>query len=289
MRALEEVRRPVSVRRRLANIYRSIQTPDATGEADATPLPGSAPAPFGVEPAPTSAEGSSAAGRSVEVAHSMPTNRPPGSRVMIVDDHALVREAVGRALNGSGIDIVAEAGSAEEALERAAEARPDLILLDIDLPATNGLDAIVELRRRAPNARIVMLTISNDDEDVAEAIRLGASGFLTKDMSSDALLRAVSGALKGDLAMPRGMAQRLIDRLGGSPAVSREPLTAERLTSRELEILRLLSDGMTAREIGDALVLSPRTVEGHVGKILRKLGARNRVEAVQHYRHRPAG
>jgi DNA-binding NarL/FixJ family response regulator len=209
------------------------------------------------------------------------------SRVMIVDDHALVREAVRRALEGSDIDVVAEAASAEQAATIVGDARPELILLDIDLPAASGLDAIVELRRRAPSARVVMLTISNDDEEVAEAIRLGAVGFLTKDMSSEALLRAVRGALAGDLAMPRRMAQRLIERLGGTPAARRTPLVAEVLTTRELEILRLMSEGMTAREIGDALVLSPRTVEGHVGKILRKLGVRNRVEAVQHYRYRP--
>jgi DNA-binding NarL/FixJ family response regulator len=216
----------------------------------------------------------------------MPTSRPARSRVMIVDDHALVREAVSRALEASGIELVAEAATAEQAINLVAEARPDLILLDIDLPAASGLDVITELRRRSPDARIVMLTVSSDDEDVSEAIRLGASGFLTKDMSSEALLRAVRGALAGDLAMPRRMAQRLIDRLGGTPAASRRPLTAEVLTNREMEILRLMSEGMTAREIGQALVLSPRTVEGPVGKILRKLGVRNRVEAVQHYRHR---
>jgi DNA-binding NarL/FixJ family response regulator len=279
----EEVQ-PMSVRDRLAKIYRSVQTREASGAPEPAPS-GYRPAPSDKQPAP-SAAGAVAAYWSVEAAAEMPTTRSPGSRVMIVDDHVLVREAVGRALDGSEIEVVAEASTAEEALTRAAEARPDLILLDIDLPAASGLDVISELRRLAPGARIVMLTISNDDDDVAEAIRLGASGFLTKDMSSDALYRAVSGALRGDLAMPRDMAQRLIDRLSGSPATSRPPLVAELLTSRELEILRLLSEGMTAREIGQALVLSPRTVEGHVGKILRKLGARNRVEAVQHYRHR---
>lgn len=220
------------------------------------------------------------------VAADMPTSRPTRSRVMVVDDHALVREAVRRALDGSGIDVVAECATAEDATAQVADARPDLVLLDIDLPAASGLDVIVELRRRAPAARIVMLTVSSNDDDVAEAIRLGASGFLTKDMGSDALARAVRGALAGDLAMSRRMAQRLIDRIGSGSAEPERSHAAELLTAREMEILRLLSDGMTAREIGDALVLSPRTVEGHVGKILRKLGARNRVEAVQHYRRR---
>jgi len=269
----------MSVRGRLANIYRSIQTRQAGDGPSATPLPG---------PVPGARVAGTAADAEIAGAIEMPTSRSGGARVMIVDDHALVREAVRRALEGTGIEIVAEASSAEAAIEGAAQARPDLILLDIDLPAASGLDAIVELRRRTPEARIVMLTISSDDDDVAEAVRLGASGFLTKDMSSEALSRAVRGALDGDLAMPRRMAQRLIDRLGGAPAAARPKLVAEVLTARELEILRLMSEGMTAREIGQALVLSSRTVEGHVGKILRKLGARNRVEAVQQYRHRPA-
>ncbi|CAN5753588.1 response regulator transcription factor [soil metagenome] len=267
----------MSVRGRFANIYRSIQTRDAEiGLSASQPSGRLAEAVAGsvAEPVPG------------ELA--MTTGRSARGRVMIVDDHALVRDAVARALDSTEIEIVATAGSAEEAISTVGPARPDLILLDIDLPAASGLDAIVELRRRAPSARIVMLTISSADEDVSEAIRLGASGFLTKDMSSDALLRAVRGALAGDLAMPRWMAQRLIDRLGGAPPATRSRLTAEVLTSRELEILRLMSEGMTAREIAQALVLSSRTVEGHVGKILRKLGARNRVEAVQHYRQRPA-
>jgi DNA-binding NarL/FixJ family response regulator len=283
---MREVQR-MSVRGRLANIYRSIQTREASG-GEHHPLPtGSVPAPSGPESALVAEGMLASANPDAEVAV-MPNNRPTRSRVMIVDDHALVREAVGRALAAADIEVVAEAGTAEEALAVVGEAKPDLILLDIDLPAATGLDAIVELRRRAPGARIVMLTISNDDEDVAEAIQLGASGFLTKDMSSVALQRAVGGALRGDLAMPRGMAQRLIDRLAGSPTSVRQQHVAEVLTTREIEILRLLSEGLTAREIGDALVLSPRTVEGHVGKILRKLGARNRVEAVQHYRQRTA-
>lgn len=266
----------MSLRGRLANIYRSLQTRDVSDERT-TPVDSGIPlSALGAGPYAQRPRGDDA---------DMPS-RPTRSRVMIIDDHALVREAVRRALDVSDIEVVAEAATAEEALASVADARPELILLDIDLPAASGLDVIIELRRHAPGARIVMLTISNADDDVAEAIRLGASGFLTKDMSSDALLRAVRGALAGDLAMPRRMAQRLIDRLGGSQAASRAPLVAEVLTTRELEILRLMSEGMTAREIGDALVLSPRTVEGHVGKILRKLGVRNRVEAVQHYRHR---
>ena len=208
------------------------------------------------------------------------------ARVMIVDDHALVRDAVRRSIEGPDIQIVGQASTGEEALTLVTEARPDLILLDIDLPGHTGIEIVEQLRRQAPDAQIVMLTVSTHEDDLHEAIRLGASGYLTKDMSSDALRRSVRGALAGDLAMPRRMARQLILRYATTAAPASEQAVGDRLTARENDILRLLSEGLTAREIGEVLVISPRTVEGHVGKILRKLGVRNRVEAVQRYRQR---
>ena len=208
------------------------------------------------------------------------------ARVMIVDDHSMVRDAVRRAIDGPDIKVVSEAANASDALALVEGARPDLILLDIDLPGASGIEIVGQLHSLAPKARIVMLTVSSDDDDVHTAIRLGATGYLTKDVSSEALLRAVQGALSGNLAMPRRLAQRLIDRMasGSAPPPDVPFGPGLELTEREMEILQLLSDGQTAREIGDRLALSPRTVEGHVGKILRKVGARNRVEAVRAYR-----
>jgi two-component system nitrate/nitrite response regulator NarL len=202
---------------------------------------------------------------------------------MIVDDHALVRNAVRRALEGSDLELAAEASSAQEALDVAPDARPDLILLDIDLRGTRGIDIIRTLRHLLPNARIVMLTVSAADEDVDDAISSGASGYLTKDLTSEALLRAIRGALDGDLAMPRRMAQQLVDRMSGASG-SGDNLALRSLSMREREILKLLCDGLTAREIAAELVLSPRTVEGYVGNVLHKLGVRNRIEAVRAYR-----
>lgn len=206
------------------------------------------------------------------------------ARVMIVDDHGMVRDAVRRAIDSPDIRVVAEADSAEDALAQLDAAVPDLILLDIDLPTASGIEIVSELRQRLPVAKIVMLTVSADDDDVQTAISMGATGYLTKDVSSDALLRAVQGALAGDLAMSRGMAQRLIERMGPQLKPSSRASVQDLLNPRELEILRLLSDGKTAHEIGDQIGLSSRTIEGYVGRILRKLGARNRVEAVQRYR-----
>lgn len=205
-------------------------------------------------------------------------------RVMLVDDHALVRGAIRQALTAPDVEIVAEASSAEEALDLALEVRPDVMLTDIDLPGMNGLRLLRELAPRLPNTKFVMLTVSTDQADVLEAVRLGAVGYLTKDLDAGALLRSVRGVRDGDLAMPRRLAARamrdLVESAGrtdrGSPGLAS-------LSPREEEILRLLANGLTDREIGEALTISTRTVESHVSNLLRKLDARNRAEAARRY------
>ena len=204
---------------------------------------------------------------------------------MLVDDHALVRSAIRQALESSDVTVVGEASSAEEALRLAPELRPDLLLLDIDLPGMSGIEAVRELAPRLPDTRIVMLTVSTDRRDLLDAVRHGAAGYLTKDLTGDALLRAVRGLRRGDLPMSRVHAALVIDQLtkaGG--AVSSGDEISALLSSREQEVLRLLSEGLTDREIGGALSISPRTVESHVSSVLRKLGVRNRAEAAQRYR-----
>lgn len=205
-------------------------------------------------------------------------------RLMLVDDHALVRAAIRQALEGPDVEVVGEARSAEEAIEMAARLRPEVLLLDIDLPGMSGIEAVRELAPRLPDTRIVMLTVSTDRRDLLDAIRHGAVGYLTKDLSGDALRRAVQGLRRGDLAMSRVHAAQVLEHLQrGTPVGSADTLTAL-LSSRETEVLRLLSDGLTDREIASALAISPRTVESHVSNVLRKLGVRNRAEAAQRYR-----
>lgn len=207
-------------------------------------------------------------------------------RVMLVDDHALVRAAVRQALTAPDVELVAEASSAEEALVLAPQVRPDVLLVDITLPGLDGVGLVRELAPRLPETRIVMLTVSSADRDVTDAMRYGASGFLTKDVSPAALLRAVRSVRDGELAMPRRMAARLVHRLvetARPKATTDDPAVAS-LTSREAEILRFLAEGQTDREIAQALTISPRTVETHVGAILHKLGVKSRAEAARHYR-----
>ena len=206
-------------------------------------------------------------------------------RVMLVDDHALVRSAVRGALDAPDIEVVAEASSAEAALDEALRARPDVLLLDVDMPGMSGLQLIRELRPRLPDTQIVMLSVSGDDRNVLEAMRHGAAGYLTKDLGPEALQRAVRGLRKGDLAMSRRMAARTLKRfIEGGSAVAAADSALSALSSRELQVLGNLADGLTDREIADALVISPRTVESHVSSILRKLEVRNRAEAALRYR-----
>jgi two-component system, NarL family, nitrate/nitrite response regulator NarL len=208
-------------------------------------------------------------------------------RVMLVDDHALVRSAVRQAIDAPDVQLVAEAASAEDAFALALSMRPDVLLLDIDLPGMNGIQMLEELSPRLPETKIVMLTVSDSERDMIEAIGRGAAGYLTKDLTPEALLRALRGTQKGELAMSRRFAARAVrhfvqaakrGRVGGGGGV------IDGLSPRENDVLRMLAEGLTDKEIAAALVISPRTVETHVSNVLHKLNVRNRAEAAQRYR-----
>jgi DNA-binding NarL/FixJ family response regulator len=208
-------------------------------------------------------------------------------RVMLVDDHALVRAAVRQALTATDIEVVGEAATADEALLLAPRLRPDLLLLDINLPGTDGLRLLRELGPRLPDTRIVMLSVSASKRDLLEAMRSGAAGYLTKDLGPEALQRAVRGIRAGDLPMSRAMAADVIQHLTGPGGRrgSAEPAddALPGVSDREAEVLRHLADGLTDREIAERLGISPRTVETHVGSVLHKLGVKNRAQAARRY------
>jgi two-component system, NarL family, nitrate/nitrite response regulator NarL len=209
------------------------------------------------------------------------------TRVMLVEDHALVRTAVRQAITSDDIEVVAEMSTAEAAMAAALELRPDIILLDIDLPGMSGLQFVREVAPHLPGTKIIMLTVSAAHRDIVEAMRFGAAGYLTKDLTPEALMRSIQGARNGDLPMPRKMAAEVMaDLARTSRRGFEEGRELSRLTDRETEVLRMISDGLTDREVSVALRISIRTVETHVSNILHKVAVRSRADAARVYRER---
>jgi DNA-binding NarL/FixJ family response regulator len=210
-------------------------------------------------------------------------------RVVLVEDHELVRAAVRHALDAAGdIEVVGDAATAEEGMALVAEYRPDVALIDIDLPGMRGTELVRDLAPRFPETWLVMLTVSHAERDLIDAIRAGARGYLSKNLSPDALVRSVRAVRDGVMPMSRRDASLLVGRLA-SALPRHQPVGATalpELTARENEVLGLLADGMTDREISVSLVLSRRTVESHVRNILEKLGVGSRLEAARLYRRR---
>jgi len=212
--------------------------------------------------------------------------RPPSTvRVLVVDRAARWRLNVRETLSVPGIQIVGEAATPDAALEASVLLRPDVVLLDPHVIQMTGQDLIRDLTVRLPGVSVVLFSDSADDLEAVRALSSGASGYLTKDISTSALIRVIRGSESGDLAMSRRMAAATLRHFvaavaGGLAATSDERLD---LTVRELEILEKLAAGMTDREIANTLHLSSRTVESHVASVLRKLGVRNRTAATRRY------
>jgi DNA-binding NarL/FixJ family response regulator len=200
-------------------------------------------------------------------------------RVVIADDQPMMRAGFKAVLEATGsIEVVAEAGTGEEAVAAAEAHRPDVVLMDIRMPGMDGIEAT----RRLPRQRVLILTTFGLDEYIIEALRAGASGFLLKDAPTREVVEAVHAVAAGDAVLAPAVTRQLLDQVGRRlpAAVSRTPDGLAELTDREQEVLRMLAVGMSNAEIARGLVVSEPTVKTHVSNLLGKLGLRDRVQAV---------
>ena len=211
---------------------------------------------------------------------------PAPVRILVVDDHTMFRRGLTALLSrDASLRVVGDAADAGQAQRRAAELQPDLILLDNHLPGVSGVDALPALHQAAPRARIVMLTVSEDEADLAAALRAGACGYLLKTIEGDALVGAIQRAMRGTSVVSEEMTDKLVAvvRSAAAPpvpdeaAVARSPL--EQLSPREREILRAIARGASNKEIARELGIAETTVKIHVQHVLRKLGFSSRVQA----------
>ncbi len=207
------------------------------------------------------------------------------TRVMVVDDHPMWRDAVERDLVAAGHEVVAVAADGDQALARFSAARPDVLVLDLQIPGPSGVEVTARVLREDPSARVLILSASGEQADVLEAVKAGATGYLVKSASATELLRAVERVAAGDTVFTPGLAGLV---LGEFRRMTTDPGqdTSNPLTERETEILKMVAKGMSYKQIAERLVVSHRTVQNHVQNTLRKLQMNNRVQltrwAIEH-------
>jgi DNA-binding NarL/FixJ family response regulator len=203
--------------------------------------------------------------------------------IVLADDHVLLRQGLRKILDGqSNLEIAGEAGTGPELLELLRKCNPDLILLDISMPNMRGIEAIPEIRRTRPDAKILILTMHKDEEYMFEAISAGANGYMLKEDADKDLFFGIQTVLEGKIYISRFLAEKsrqdwALIRSGKKASPSAEPLT-----TREREVLKLLAEGKSSKEIGEVLFISPRTVERHRANMMEKLSAKNMVDLVKY-------
>lgn len=197
-------------------------------------------------------------------------------RILVADDHSLFRDGIISLLEAAGFDVIEQVGDGQAAVEATLRLRPDLVLMDIDMPRMNGLEALRQIKTSSPETQVVMLTVSEDDAHLYEAAKLGAHGYLLKNLNGDDFFEMLTGLQQGKAAMTRSTAARLMKRVADSS--QSRPL--ETLTGREIELLRFVARGLSNKAIAQGLSVSENTVKYHMKNILQKLGVQNRTEAV---------
>jgi DNA-binding NarL/FixJ family response regulator len=203
-------------------------------------------------------------------------------RVMVVDDHPMWRDAVERDLQAAGFDVVAVAANGSEALARFPAVRPQVLVLDLQIPAPNGVEVTAEVLRQDPSARVLILSASGEQADVLEAVKAGATGYLVKSAARDELLDAVRRVAAGDTVFTPGLAGLVLGEFRRLSEPATDGPAHPELTERETEVLKMVAKGLSYRQIAERLVLSHRTVQNHVQNTLRKLQMHNRVELTRY-------
>jgi DNA-binding NarL/FixJ family response regulator len=197
------------------------------------------------------------------------------TKVLLADDHQLLRQAVRRALEDSGMEVVAEAGDGSEAVRLATELSPDVIVMDVSMPVLDGVEATRRIHEAAPELPIVVLTMHGEESQRRQALEAGASGFLTKDVSMQDVVRTVHQAAGGEVALSPELASTILSELRAPDPPHQSPLTP-----REEEVLQLIADGLSTTEVAERLFISGKTVKNHLASIYEKLDARDRTQAV---------
>ncbi len=213
-------------------------------------------------------------------------------RVLLVDDHPLFLDGLKSLLTVRGMEVVATARNGLEALDRARDSKPDVILMDITMPHLDGFAATRLIKAEMPQVKILILTMSENDEDLFTAIKAGASGYLLKAEDTERFLDLLAGSMRGESALSPGLAGRILTEFarerGASPATGSadegEEEKAEALTRRQIQVLTLVAAGYTYKEVGSKLFLSERTIKYHMGEIIDRLHLENRRQAVEYAR-----
>lgn len=215
-------------------------------------------------------------------------------RILLVDDHVLFRKGLaGLLASRPSLQVVGEVGNGEEAIAAVDRLRPDLVLMDVNMPIMNGIEATRQIHRAHPELPVVMLTVSDRDENLFEAIKAGAQGYLLKDLEPEELFRYIEGVFRGEAPISGSLARLILQEFARMPSVGRrdglgtprggeapaEAEESEGLTEREREVLQLVASGATNREIAQRLIISENTVKIHIKHILDKLHVQNRVQA----------
>src|SRR5262245_59779019 len=206
---------------------------------------------------------------------------PDAIRVLICDDHALFRRGLVMVLGSEdGIEVVAEAEDGQDAIRKVDEVAPDVILMDVRMPRMSGIEATRAISETAPAAKVLMLTVSDEEQDLYEAVKAGATGYLLKEISIEEVANAIRAVVTGQSLISPSMASKLLSEFNNLARQAQQKVIAPKLTDRELQVLKLVAQGMSNREAAETLFISENTVKNHVRNILEKLHLHSRMEAV---------